>query len=77
MFHYNTNIASQLFECGCQLFKSLFVWRTSKGRSTISPPGLRTATVLLLLDTSIVIVDRSVEMNVADTRSVRYLLSFK
>ena len=34
-------------------FKSLFVWWTSKGRSTISPPGLRTATVLLLLDTSI------------------------
>ena len=34
-------------------FKSLFVWWTSKGRSAISPPGLRTATVLLLLDTSI------------------------
>ena len=33
-------------------FKSLFVWWISKGRSTISPPGLRTATVLLLLDTS-------------------------
>ena len=53
MFHYNTDIASQFLSVDASFFKSLFVWWTSKGRSTISPPGLRTATVLLLLDTSI------------------------
>ena len=70
MFHYNTDIASQFFECGCQLFKSLFVWWTSKGRSTISPPGLRTATVLLLFDTSIptaVITAASIFLTFAST----------
>ena len=51
-------------------FKSLFVWWTSKGRSTISPPGLRTATVLLLFDTSIptaVITAASIFLTFAST----------
>lgn len=43
MFHDDSNIHSNSLSVETSFFKSLFAWRTSKGRITISPPDRRTA----------------------------------
>lgn len=48
MFHDDSNIHSNSLSVETSFFKSLFAWRTSKGRITISPPDRRTAVANLL-----------------------------